>query len=200
MILETAHLVSPILLAWQRRELRQIVRREWVRHLLLPAAILPACVLAPPVWVFGLYYTWNIYHFGMQNFGVWQLFGKKTTADGRVWRALICLAATTFGMAAMPILWPTTYGLILGTIVFSLNHWLVDIFLSSRVSARKWHFLFAVLAIAAVYTLARQGPLSVHVLPQIIVIRFGLGFIHFIYSARIWRMHDPRIRAVMATV
>lgn len=187
MLLESAHLASPVLLAWWRPELRRVVSREWVRHLLLPVAVLPACVVAPASWVFGLYYAWNIHHFGMQNFGVWQLFGRKCSPDFRVLRGLICLSVTAFGMAAGPILWPGIYGLVIGTLVFSINHWLVDIGLSSRVAPRAWWFIAAVVAIGIVYTIARQGPLSVHVLPQILVLRCGLGFVHFIYSARIWR-------------
>lgn len=196
MILETAHLASPLVLAWWRPELRRVVSGEWLRHVALPLAILPACVLVPPSWVFGLYYAWNIHHFGSQNFGVWQLFGRKCSPDMRVIRALICLSVTAFGMAAGPILWPGPYGLAFGTVVLSLNHWLVDIGLSSRVAPRAWWFAALVLVIGIVYTVARQGPLSIHVLPQILVLRCGVGFIHFIYSARIWRSDvaiDPRI-------
>jgi hypothetical protein len=191
MLLETAHLASPIALAWHKPELRAVVSREWIKYIAIPAAILPACVLVPSGWVFGLYYAWNIHHFGMQNFGVWQLFGRKVSPDGRLRRALICLAATAFGMAAVPILWPNIYGFALGTVAFSLNHWLVDIWLSGRAAPKRWAFVGVIFVVAIVYTVARQGPLSVHVLPQILVLRCGIGAIHFIYSARIWRQPTP---------
>ena len=70
MILETAHLASPILLAWTKPGLRAIVCREWVKHIAAPAAVMGAVTIAPVAWVAPVYWIWNSYHYGMQNFGV----------------------------------------------------------------------------------------------------------------------------------
>jgi hypothetical protein len=47
------------------------------------------------------------------------------------------------------------------------------------------------------WLLLRNGPLSVRLVPQILVIRSGIGMVHFIYSARIWKLSDPQIRGVV---
>jgi hypothetical protein len=73
MLLESAHIASPMLLAWTRCELGMIVSREWAKHIVLPPLIMWAALTAPAEWVMGLYCVWNIYHFGMQNFGVLSL-------------------------------------------------------------------------------------------------------------------------------
>jgi len=81
--------------------------------------------------------------------------------------------------------------------ILSFNHWLVDIGLSSRVARRHFGFIAAVLLIGVVWALLRNGPLSVRLVPQIIVIRAGIGMVHFIYSARIWQFSDPQVRATI---
>ncbi|HWX29708.1 MAG TPA: hypothetical protein VNZ53_20005 [Steroidobacteraceae bacterium] len=40
----------------------------------------------------------------------------------------------------------------------------------------------------------RNGPLSVRLVPQILAIRAGIGMIHFVYSARVWKLSDPQVR------
>jgi hypothetical protein len=195
MVLESAHVVSPIVLAWTRPELRAIVSREWIKHIAVPAAVMGGVLIFPPAWIAGLYWAWNIYHFGMQNFGVSSLYWR-----GRRQRALrkwIALAVTAFGMGVVPMLtqsWSVTAFM---TGLFSFGHWLADIGLSSRVARWHWAFISAVLAVGVAWLLLRNGPLSVRLVPQILVIRSGIGMVHFIYSARIWKLSDPQIRAVV---
>jgi hypothetical protein len=100
MILETAHVVCPMILAWTRPELRAIVSREWIKHILAPAAIMVGVLLVPAGWVMGLYWAWNIYHFGMQNFGVTSLYWRPYR-QARKW---LCLGVTAFVMGALPLL------------------------------------------------------------------------------------------------
>jgi hypothetical protein len=197
MVLESAHVVSPMLLAWTRPELRAIVSQEWGKHIALPATIMVAVLIAPASCVMGLYFAWNIYHFGTQNFGVMSLYCRGGSSDDRVRRGLLCLGVTAFGMGVIPELIdnPLVTAFCMG--IFSFNHWLTDIGLSSRVAHWHWGFIVAVLAIGVAWLLLRNGPLSVRLVPQIIVIRAGIGMIHFIYSARIWRLRDPRMRAII---
>ena len=128
MILESAHVVSPMLLAWTRPELRQIVRREWIKHIALPAAILALSLVTPYIWARWIYVPWNIYHFGMQNFGVTSLYwpGKR---ELRKW---LCLGITALSMGALLLLTPDDPIFMLGAGIFSFSHWLADIGLSSR--------------------------------------------------------------------
>jgi hypothetical protein len=191
MILESGHVVSPMILAWTRPGLRAIVKREWIKHIAAPAAVMGGVLIFPPAWVAGLYWAWNIYHFGMQNFGVSSLYCRRWRR-ARKW---LCLGLTASGMAALPHLSVRAEMLCLG--VFSFGHWLTDIGLSSRVARWHWGFVALMLAIGVAWLLARQGPLSVHLVPQIIVIRYGIGMVHFIYSARIWKINDPQVRQTM---
>ena len=78
------------------------------------------------------------------------------------------------------------------TSIFSFSYWLTDIGLSSRVARWHWGFIAILLALGAVWLVLRQRPLSGRVLTQIVVIRAGIGMVHFIYSARIWKLSDRR--------
>jgi hypothetical protein len=146
------------------------------------------------VWVYTL---WNRYHFGMQYFGVMSLYCRGDSSDDRVRRGLLCLAVTAFGMGVVPE--PNENPLVTAfcTGILSFNHWLTDIGLSGRVADRHRGFIVTMLVIGVAWMLLRNGPLSVQLVPQIIVIRAGIGMIHFIYSARIWRLRDPRMRAII---
>jgi hypothetical protein len=194
MILESAHVVSPIVLAWTQPRLRTIVKREWIKHIAAPAVVMGGVLVFPAAWVAGVYGVWNVYHFGMQNFGVSSLYWR----GGRQMRKWLCLGLTTGGMW-LPFLIPSASLAMLCTGVFFFNHWLVDIGLSSRVARWHWGFIAAVLAIGVTWLLLRNGPLSVRLVPQIIVIRSAIGMVHFIYSARIWKMSDPKIRTTIGT-
>jgi hypothetical protein len=197
MVLESAHVVSPMLLAWTRRELRAIVMQEWIRYIVLPMAVMIVVLIAPTSWVAGVYFTWNIYHFGMQNFGVTSLYCRSGNHDDRVRRKLLCLGITAFGMGIVPLLTNDIRVSLFCMGLFSCNHWLTDIGLSSRVARWHWGFIVAVLVIGVAWLLLRNGPLSVRLVPQILTIRAGIGMIHFIYSARIWRLSDPQVRAII---
>jgi hypothetical protein len=194
MILETGHVVSPMILAWSKPGLRCIVCREWGRHIVVPLVLMGGCLLLPWPIVFGVYFAWNIWHFGMQIFGITCLYHRPKSHDERLWRALACLSFTAFSIGIFPFLGegPRMHMLSLG--IFSFNHWLADIGLSSRASGWRWGFLPLVLLIGIVWLILRNGPLSVQVVPQIIAIRAGVGMIHFVYSARVWRLSDPQVR------
>ena len=193
MVLETAHVVCPTLLAWTRPGLRRVFIREWRRHVALPLAIMAGSFFAPIAWVAPVYWTWNIYHFGMQNFGVASLYG---VGKDRRLRMIVCVGLTVLGVGIQPLLHDPSYDMLI-TGIFSFNHWLVDIGLSSRVARGHWGFIALVLVIGVAWLALRNSVLSVHIVPQIIVIRYGIGFWHFIDSARIWKLSDPEVRAAI---
>jgi hypothetical protein len=194
MILETGHVVSPMILAWSKPGLRQILYREWGNYLLLPWLLVAGCLLLPWPIVFGVYFAWNIWHFGMQIFGVTCMYKKPSTRDEWLFRAFGCLSVTAFCIGILPFLGEDRRVHMLSFGIFSFNHWLADIGLSSRASGWRWGFIPLVLAIGVAWLLLRNGPLSVQHAPQILAIRAAIGMIHFVYSARVWKFSDPRVR------
>jgi hypothetical protein len=199
MILETGHNVSPVILAWSKPGLRSIVRREWGKHLVLPVVLLAGCLFLPWSIVFGVYFVWNGWHFGMQLFGVSCLYAKPRDQDARLRRALLIVGLFVAQYAAVVVVPPSPQIQLLIFGIVSFNHWLVDIGLSSQASGWRWGFIPLVLVIGVVWLVLRNGPLSVQVVPQIIAIRAGIGMIHFVYSARIWQLNDPQVRAAIST-
>jgi hypothetical protein len=197
MILETGHVISPMILAWTKPGLRRIVSREWGMHIALPIGLVAGCLLAPWQMVFSIYFAWNIWHFGMQIFGVSCLYHRPGSPTAHFWRALGCVLFTAFSIGLLPFFGegPRTHALSFG--VFSFNHWLTDMGLSSQASGWRWGFIPLVLAIGAIWLVLRNGPLSAQVVPQILAIRAGIGMIHFVYSARVWKLSDPQVRATI---
>lgn len=194
MVLESAHVISPIVLVWGEPELRVIALRSWAKYIAVPIGIMTASFFCPLAWASPVYWTWNVYHFGMQNFGVTSLY-LRGHCEIRKW---LCFGVTAFGMGVIPWLTQNVYVGLLCTGIFSFNHWLVDVGLSSRVSRRRYLFIAAVLVAGIAWLLLRNGPLSVKLVPQIIVIRYGFGFVHFLYEGWIWRRGSPAMRAVLA--
>jgi len=204
MVLDTAHIISPILLAWSQPKLRAIVRREWGAHLLFPAIIVLLCFKLDMATILGLGFAWNVYHYGAQNFGVASLYGA---GRDRALRALICVGGTVLIFGLVPQFWPSIFGFnhhpgtlspALGILLwssFAFNHWLTDIALSSRVAKWHWPFIAIVLALGAVWLgLSSRGLLSDQTVQVLVRLRAAVGFIHFVYSARIWKLSDPQVR------
>jgi hypothetical protein len=200
-VLETAHVLSPIVLVWTHAGLRRIAMKEWVKWLAVPLILLGGCFLVPMSWVFGLYWSWNIYHFGMQNFGVVSLYQRDRSADTRVRTWLVCVGLTTLGMGVLPVILHDNISMfLLFTGVFSFNHWLTDIGLCSRVSRRHWLFIGAMLALGTVgfvWLIPRTDHIATWYIPPIIIGRWGLGFVHFLYSRWLWKLSDPRMREIV---
>jgi len=197
MILETGHVISPMILAWSKPGLRAIVRREWGRHIVLPGILIGGCLLLPWTVVVGVYFVWDIWHFGMQIFGVTCLYRPRSSQNERMLRALGCLAFTAFSIGIFPFLGegPKLHAISFG--IFSFNHWLTDIGLSSQASGWRWGFIPLVLVLGLAWLVLRNGPLSVQSVPQILAFRAGIGMVHFVYSARVWKLSDPQVRAAI---
>jgi len=193
MILETGHVVSPMLLAWSKPGLRSIVRREWGKYIAAPASLMAGCLLLPWPTVFGIYFAWNTWHFGMQIFGITCLYRRPQSHDERFWRALGCVSVMVLSTGILPFLGEGSKMHMLSFGIFSFNHWTADIGLSGQASGWRWGFIPLVLIIGVAWLLLRNGPLSVQHVPQIIAIRAAIGMIHFVYSARVWKLSDPQV-------
>ena len=214
-LLETGHSISPILLAWTHGGFRRsLIMADPRKYILLPAAVflLPAAIgvatswgwtsyvpgrgqmwrmtdLANPfpvmVWV---YWVWNMYHFGMQHFGVSQLCGIGSRRTSMI----VCLGATAFLMGVLPLFFHDLWVSFLMIGAMSVNHWAVDIGLSSRVAG--WWLAPLVLAVGTVgflWAVPTSSGMMIHVVPAIIGARLGLGFVHFLYSRWVWQMSAP---------
>lgn len=217
-LLETGHSLSPILLAWSHPSLRQRMLGEPGKCIWLPTAVFTAALAVGVVTSMGwssytpgprqiwrltdaanllpvvmwVYWVWNIYHFGMQNFGIVQLYRRKRPFDARK-RMFIkygCLAGTAFGMAGIPLVTRSmTVGLIcLGA--FAVSHWMQAIGLCSAVSQYGRLFAAGALLLGCVgflWMVPTPRGTIINVIPAVICARAGLGFVHFLYDRWLWR-------------
>jgi hypothetical protein len=114
-VLNMAHLISPIAVAWGHGGFRQVARERFVRFLLIPAGMLVATAFLgatvtkrfdvnpltlsvhlngwtdyykPFAWLFPIYFMWNSYHFGAQNFGLISLYrrGWRSAHERVAWK------------------------------------------------------------------------------------------------------------------
>ena len=104
----------------------------------------------------------------------------------------------TDGLALAVIWWQP----IIGITVYSLNHWLVAIGLSSHVYSGRWHWAFALAmllfgAVGFFWLIPTPNGTLLRVIPIVVSARLGLGFAHFLYDRWLWKMTDPRVRATI---
>jgi hypothetical protein len=128
-----------------------------------------------------------------------------------LWRELrsgFCLPRFVFILTdgvALTLIW---YQPIIGIAVYSLNHWLVAIGLSSyvyaarclRVRAGGWFFALAMLmagSIGFLWLIPTPDGTLLRVIPVVVSARLGFGFVHFLYDRWVWKMADPRVRATI---
>jgi hypothetical protein len=191
-VLDTAHSFSPIVLTWWRRDLRKIALAEPTKFMLAPAILFLAGLAGPFKAVSALYWLWNLYHFGMQNYGVMRLLGERRRLVGLA----LGLGPIAIGMGLMPELIPRgspyfIWAYLIGLTAFSLDHWLVDLSLASARAPSRPLFI-AILAILGAFGFLWSWPAPTHkigwaAIEGAISIRMGLGFIHFWYSGLIWK-------------
>lgn len=226
--LETGHSLSPIVLAWTHRGFRGIMLARPYKHLLLPGIVFAAAVGVGAVtslgWtslVYGpgnilrltgwtnpfpalvwIYSIWNIYHFGMQNFGVAQLYRRNGPRNRR--QRLIdkyaCLTITALGMTALPAITRSPQIGLLCLGIFSFSHWMTAIGLCSAVSRSSWLFIAGVLllgGVGLVWMVPTSAGNMIRVIPVVIGARIGLGFVHFLYDRWLWKLSDPQVRATI---
>ena len=196
---ELGHTFAPILLAWSHAGLRQIVSRDPMTCLGWPllAIIFVCCV--PLQLSVGVYTAWNVYHYGMQHFGVLSLFKRCRSDDVRFKIALLCVVGTVVGMVALPSVLPRWAALSV-TYLFAFSHWVTDLSLSSFVSSHWWLFLAAALGLGCLgfsLNVPRIDHVETYAIFWLIKTRLALGMAHFIYSSRIWKFSDPQVRAAI---
>jgi len=201
--LEVGHAFSPIVFAWTNSGYRRLIFKYPRKYILLPGAFLLTAAAIGAATSFGwtsfvqpaqdltgqnyaftgfgnpfglmvsVYWWWNVYHFGMQNFGVLSM--SRTGQNPRPRRtmltlgerqirwprpaAILCLAITAFGMVILPKL---VHAPGLGVVfyaIFFVNHWIVAIGLPSHVEGaldrswphmRAWGFALGVLLLGGI--------------------------------------------------
>jgi hypothetical protein len=152
------------------------------------------------VWI---YWAWNIFHFGMQHFGVLSLWrGGARSRRRRFADMALCLIKTAFCMVALPTLTRDQWVGFLLIGAFPVNHWVVDIGLSSRVSKWGWLFVAGVLLagmIGFLWMAPTSNGIMLRVIPVLICARLGLGFVHFLYSRWVWKLSNPKVRATIGS-
>jgi hypothetical protein len=160
-------------------------------------------------WTFWLSVGW---HFSMQNFGIVRLYRRRWGSTG--WRKTdmaVCFAITIFAMNVLAIVTnPQVVGLsfapliaapwwlfMIGTGLFSWNHWLVAFGLGSAASRRGGLFNVGMLLFGLLGFFWKH-PTPTHVListaPLLISTVIGLHSIHYVYDRAVFRFSDPRVR------
>lgn len=285
-LLEHAHFLSPMTLAWSHSSFRGLMLRRPMKFIGVPLAIIAATTLIgvltyryadldldiglqirvhgfadykhPFVMLVVLYFLWNGFHFGMQNFGVMSIYRVKSGSGQRRTDMIYCLGiqaasmlwaysrilhldrghmetfyigAGLLGIVAMLMLetrWSPRIVFILadaaglmlflqaglwGFAIWSVNHWLVAIGLSSHVYAvdrRRSAAPFIVgllLASIGVFWLIFGAGLNLAAIfdPKFVVrttmiamsVRYGVAFTHFLYDRWLWQFSNPEVRATV---
>jgi hypothetical protein len=201
--LEVGHALSPIVFAWSHSGYRRLIFKYPRKYVLLPGAFLltafaigaatslgwtsfvrPAQDLTGQNYAFtglrnpfgimvSFYWWWNVYHFGMQNFGVLSMCRtgrsalprREMLSIGR-WQilrprpsAILCIAVTAFGMVILPKLVHSPELGVVFYCIFFVNHWIVAIGLPGHVETalagswlqlRAWGFMLGVLLLGGV--------------------------------------------------
>jgi len=201
--MEVGHALSPIVFAWTNSGYRRLIFKYPRKFILLPGAFLlataaigaatelgwtsfvaPAQDLTGQSYAFtdlrnpfgvmvSFYLWWNVYHFGMQNFGVLSMCRPGRSAQPRrrmfslgsrhiLWprvSAVLCIAVTAFGMVILPKLVQSPELAIIFYCIFFVNHWIVAIGLPSHVESaldgprpelRAWGFALGVLLLGGI--------------------------------------------------
>ena len=210
LLLETMHVLSPILLAWMNKGFRRMMLQDTRKYVVLPAAVFLGATLVsiataagwtaydrasgpihphatgwdnPYPILFGVYLVWNYYHFAMQNYGVMRLCG----IDPGRWGKPVAFIGTALGLK-------------FATLATSANHFITDIGLSWRMSGYRAAFLCPLLLLSPIAFLWNSPTGTKPMLGLVIVLvgmRWGVGFVHFLYSRWVWKLSDPQVRATI---
>jgi hypothetical protein len=154
------------------------------------------------------YSAWNLYHFAMQDFGILMLCTGPSRRQIKRLGCLVGLIGVYLAVGGVNVLgfwhlpglvnvWWLPFVMI-GTV--SVNHWVVDIGLSSRVAKYGWVFIIGVLSIGMigfVWIVPTPQGMMIRMVPAIICARLGLGFVHFLYSRWVWQLSNPLVRATI---
>ena len=202
-VLDHAHLVCPITLAWGHRRFRAYMLEQWDKFVLLPALFIAISLAvggasevtrSPGFRAMAVtYFVWNAWHFASQNYGISALSG------GKPWQRNAAFSLTVICVLGLPVLWGQILWIVLADLGISVMHWIMDLRLSSYMVQRQWLFTIAMLLIGLSGfafktvepgTLHHCGPLLVCTaswsVPILLSLRYGLGFWHFLMSRWVW--------------
>jgi hypothetical protein len=199
-VLDHAHLISPIAAAWGNRAMRGQMLVRWDKFICWPVAIVGLGVLLGFEFqrhdraieaLVGVYVVWNVYHFGMQNFGLLALAGWRRLGRLGFFATLVMLTVPAGAASGVTML------------VLSWAHWLTDIGLSSAVFRRWWWVFVALILPVGLIGFVWKAvdcrvvcQTAMYSLPILIATRTCLGFIHFLYSRWVWRRDSPVVNAL----
>ena len=152
------------------------------------------------------YIWWDAWHFGSQHFGVVSLLGWRS-APRRVRQAIIIIP--TMAIMLFPWLLYSTVVMMMVLAVMNLAHWLVDIGLT----VGRFKHIGMVALIGALLVVGPLGfffkgvstnpTLCVNDLactiqwsvPLLLSLRWGIGFVHFLYSKWVWSSEGRQLLA-----
>jgi len=89
-VLDTAHTLSPMVMAWSRGDFRAGMVRRWPWYILVPLIVLAISLAAATQSravvgaVVTVYFAWNVWHFASQNYGLlrlWQMRHRVRTEE-----------------------------------------------------------------------------------------------------------------------
>jgi hypothetical protein len=130
-----------------------------------------------------------------------QHFGVASLLQGRRANPLLWVGSTIIAMDVIPKMFGNGQVLTFLLVAFSVNHWVVDIALSARVTKHYWLFLGIVLVFLGPMGFLWITPTSygmlIYPIPIIMGARMGLGFVHFLYSGWIWKLSNPKVRVMI---
>lgn len=153
----------------------------------------------PLALILATYFVWNIYHFGMQNYGLLRLL--RPTIDKTA-----AMQVAMFVTVILMVVLPDKFRMeqlslfMMGAVLY--NHQLAAIGLAAHVWANHHHRsqLFFVTPLLTVGAGAAYG---FYLLPPglllmlVIGVRATVGFGHFLYDRWVWKLSDPTVRATI---
>jgi hypothetical protein len=159
----------------------------------------------PFVLMLVLYFLWDAYHFGMQNFGLLSLYRRmQRSYRQRFVDKWACFAATILGMLVIPRLLHIPYLSLFVFGFFMWNHSLTAIGVSSHVlgnhhARSPWLFASALIIAGAIgFWLMFCAPgFALRVTMTAIGLRVGLGFVHFLYDRWVYKLSDAKVRSTI---
>lgn len=220
--LDSGHLVASVAVAWAHRDFRQTMLSRKVKYVIIPIAILVAGTicgatvakifqvnpvrltvlvsdyhdyLRPLIALLPVFFIWNAYHYGKQNYGFVRLFCPAVDGIAAMQWAMF---GTLFGLIIFPDVFhaPQVSLFLFGLIIF--NHQLAAIGLASHVWANHWGRNPLWFAGALIMFGSGMAWLILHAAAQAAMVVIGLrvtaGFAHFLYDRWIWKFSDPQVR------
>lgn len=220
--LNSAHLVAPVVMAWSHDGFRQVMLRRKTKFIAVPLTIIALGAAAgltvgktfpinpvtlgvqvrdwsdyarPLIALLPVYFAWNAFHYGMQNYGFLRLYRP---AGDRALAMQIAMFATLFGLVIIPTIihQQQVFLFLFGAVI--VNHQLAAIGLSAHVwgnhhQRSPWGFALALIAFGAgVAWLMLHAPQTVIML--IVGLRVTAGFVHFLYERWDYKFSDQRVR------